>query len=77
VADPLLHQRIGHLRDHKKNLVTFLLFADKYDCEYDGWDATIIEAIRRDNSGEMTGRSLWIVSSCPSSVKGSKRGDHC
>jgi regulator of RNase E activity RraB len=28
----------------KENLVTFLLFADKYDCEYDGWGTAIVEA---------------------------------
>jgi len=28
----------------KENLVTFLLIADKYDCEYDGWGTAIIEA---------------------------------
>jgi len=28
----------------KENLVTFLLFADKYDCEYDGWGTAILEA---------------------------------
>jgi hypothetical protein len=28
----------------KDNLVTFLLFADKYDCEYDGWGTAVVEA---------------------------------
>ena len=28
----------------KENVVTFLLFADKYDCEYDGWGTAIVEA---------------------------------
>jgi regulator of RNase E activity RraB len=28
----------------KENLVTFLLFAHKYDCEYDGWGTAIVEA---------------------------------
>jgi hypothetical protein len=28
----------------KENLVTFLLFADKYDCDYDGWGTAIVEA---------------------------------
>lgn len=28
----------------KQNLVTFLLFADKYDCDYDGWGTAIVEA---------------------------------
>jgi hypothetical protein len=30
----------------KENVVTFLLFADKYDCEYDGWGTAIVEATR-------------------------------
>lgn len=30
----------------KENVVTFLLFADKYDCEYDGWGTAIVEAAR-------------------------------
>jgi hypothetical protein len=25
------------------NLVTFLMFADKFDCEYDGWGTAIVE----------------------------------
>ena len=29
----------------KENLVTFLLFADKYDCDYDGWGTAIVEAV--------------------------------
>jgi len=29
----------------KENVVTFLLFADKYDCEYDGWGTAIVEAV--------------------------------
>ena len=28
----------------KENVATFLLFADKYDCEYDGWGTAIVEA---------------------------------
>jgi len=28
----------------KENVVTFLLFADKYDCDYDGWGTAIVEA---------------------------------
>jgi hypothetical protein len=32
----------------KENVVTFLLFADKYDCEYDGWGAAIVEAASSD-----------------------------
>lgn len=28
----------------KENLVTFLLFADKFDCEYGGWGTAIVEA---------------------------------
>jgi hypothetical protein len=28
----------------KENVVTFLLFADKFDCEYDGWGTAIVEA---------------------------------
>jgi len=27
-----------------ENVVTFLLFADEYDCEYDGWGTAIFEA---------------------------------
>ena len=30
----------------KENVVTFLLFADKYGCEYDGWGTAIVEAAR-------------------------------
>jgi regulator of RNase E activity RraB len=30
----------------KENLLSFLLFADKYDCEYDGWGTAIVEAKR-------------------------------
>ena len=33
----------------KENVVTFLLFADKYDCEYDGWGTAIVEAADRPN----------------------------
>lgn len=28
----------------KENVVTFLLFADKYDCDYDGWGTAVVEA---------------------------------
>ena len=28
----------------KESVVTFLLFADKYDCDYDGWGTAIVEA---------------------------------
>jgi hypothetical protein len=28
----------------KDNVATFLLFADKYDCEYDGWGTALVEA---------------------------------
>lgn len=28
----------------KENVVTFLLFGDKYDCEYDGWGTAVVEA---------------------------------
>ena len=28
----------------KENVVTFLLFADKYDCDYAGWGTAIVEA---------------------------------
>jgi hypothetical protein len=31
----------------KDNRVTFLLFADKYDCEYDGWGTAMVEAAER------------------------------
>jgi hypothetical protein len=34
----------------KENLVTFLLFADKYDCEYDGWGTAIVEAAEQSSS---------------------------
>jgi hypothetical protein len=27
----------------KENVATFLLFADKFDCEYDGWGTAIVE----------------------------------
>ena len=27
----------------KENVVTFLLFADKYGCEYDGWGTALVE----------------------------------
>ena len=33
-----------HFVTTKDNVVTFLLFADKYDCEYDGWGTAIVEA---------------------------------
>ena len=28
-----------------ENLVTFLLFADKYDCDYDGWGTAVVKAV--------------------------------
>jgi len=28
----------------KENVVTLLLFADKYDCAYDGWGTAVVEA---------------------------------
>jgi Regulator of ribonuclease activity B len=28
----------------KENAVTFLMFANKYDCEYDGWGTAVVEA---------------------------------
>lgn len=28
----------------RENLMTFLLFADQYDCEHDGWGTAIVEA---------------------------------
>ena len=31
----------------KENLITFLLFADKYECEYDGWGTAIVEAAQQ------------------------------
>jgi hypothetical protein len=31
----------------KENIATFVLFADKYDCEYDGWGTAIAEAAVR------------------------------
>jgi hypothetical protein len=31
----------------RDNLATFLLFADKYDCEYDGWGTAIVEAAQQ------------------------------
>jgi hypothetical protein len=33
----------------KENVVTFLLFADKFDCEYDGWGTAIVEAAGPDH----------------------------
>ena len=30
----------------KKNIETFILFADKFDCDYDGWGTAIVEASR-------------------------------
>jgi hypothetical protein len=33
-----------------ENLVTFILFADKYDCDYDGWGTAIVEAAERSHS---------------------------
>jgi hypothetical protein len=33
-----------HFVTTKENVVTFLLFADKYDCEYDGWGTAVVEA---------------------------------
>ncbi len=29
----------------KENVATFLLFADEYECEYDGWGTAIVEAV--------------------------------
>jgi hypothetical protein len=29
-----------------ENIETFILFADKYDCDYDGWGTAIVEASR-------------------------------
>lgn len=34
-----------------ENVVTFLLFADKYDCEYDGWGTAIFEAVGQTDIG--------------------------
>jgi hypothetical protein len=31
----------------RENVATFLLFADKYECEYDGWGTAIVEAATR------------------------------
>src|SRR5215813_8713345 len=31
----------------KENVATFLLFADKYDCEYDGWGTALVEAAQK------------------------------
>jgi hypothetical protein len=28
----------------KENIATFMMFADKYNCEYDGWGTAIVEA---------------------------------
>jgi hypothetical protein len=28
----------------EENLCTFIMFADKFDCEYDGWGTSIVEA---------------------------------
>src|SRR5271156_495273 len=28
------------------NVATFIMFADKFDCEYDGWGTAIVEAVR-------------------------------
>src|SRR5262249_36269509 len=38
----------------KENVATFLLFADKYDCEYDGWGTALVEAAQkmRENATE-------------------------
>jgi hypothetical protein len=33
-----------------ENLVAFILFADKYDCDYDGWGTAIVEAAERSPS---------------------------
>jgi hypothetical protein len=33
----------------KENMITFLLFADKFDCEYDGWGTAIVEAAGPDH----------------------------
>ncbi len=30
----------------KDNIETFILFADKFDCDYDGWGTAIVEASR-------------------------------
>jgi len=30
----------------QENVETFILFADKFDCEYDGWGTAILEASR-------------------------------
>jgi hypothetical protein len=30
----------------KDNIETFILFADKFDCDYDGWGTPIVEASR-------------------------------
>ena len=32
-----------------ENVVTFLLFADKYNCDYDGWGTAIVEAANPNN----------------------------
>jgi hypothetical protein len=29
----------------RENIATFVLFADKYDCVYDGWGTAIVEAL--------------------------------
>ena len=35
----------------KENLVTYILFADNYDCEYDGWGTAIFEAAGQTDVG--------------------------
>jgi Regulator of ribonuclease activity B len=34
----------------QENVTTFILFADKFDCEYDGWGTAIVEAAGPDPS---------------------------
>ena len=34
---------------NKENVVTFLFFADKFNCEYDGWGTAIVEAADSDH----------------------------
>jgi len=31
----------------RANIATFILFADKYECEYDGWGTALVEAAKR------------------------------
>ena len=35
----------------KENVVTFLLFADKFNCDYDGWGTAVVEAASTNDSG--------------------------